>query len=539
MEKKKKLARAFGKSLDEARRSRERWFYGLAALTSICVFVVFWFTNVFRDAILSNLELRNGTAAFQLWQRPPVGLTVKIYVFNYTNLGEFESGNASKLQVQEVGPYVYRETLSRVNVEMHENETVTYQEKRSFKWISGKVEDDRVVVPNVLLMSALAFSRNLPFAMQLLLTAILSSFSVKPFLELSPGEYLWGYEDKFFQMIKPFAELNHHLPYDKFGLLAFINGVSADRITMHTGVDSLRNLGLIDRVNGVEDRKIWGDEECDRVYGTDGSIFPPQWVQRPNATLYIYAKDVCRSMPFRYERRDFAYGIPTLRYKIPSNAFTSTPQQQSCFCSKESNYSTRRTCPPAGTFNVSACKLGAPLLLSFPHFYLGDESLFQRIDGLTPRREQHESYIDLHPRLGVTVATRVKLQLNLEVRKAVGVPFAGSLEDGTILPLIWIDSGIEQLPESVQQIFYRAHYLANAIEAGCQWCSLVGVFLSVGGLIVAFRKQKRIDAKRNSNRDHDRIGLSPIPNLIPRETSINATDITISTGSSAPVVRTS
>ena len=92
-----------------------------------------------------------------------------------------------------------------------------------------------------------------------------------------------------------------------------INGVSADRITMHTGVDSVENLGLIDRVNGVADRKVWGDEKCDKVYGTDGSIFPPQWIQQPNATLYIYVKDICRSMPFRYERREFAYGIPTLR----------------------------------------------------------------------------------------------------------------------------------------------------------------------------------------------------------------------------------
>lgn len=147
--------------------------------------------------------------------------------------------------------------------------------------------------------------------------------------------------------------------------------------------------------------------------------------------------------------------------------------------------------------------------------------------------------------MGVTVATSVKLQLNLEVRKAAGVPFAGNLEDGTILPLIWIDSGIEQLPESMQQIFYRAYYLTNAIEAGCQWCSLVGVFLSIGGLIVAFKKQKRIDGKRDSGRDRDRIGLSaltalsPIPNLIPRETSINPVDITISTGSSPPVVRKS
>lgn len=84
------------------------------------------------------------------------------------------------------------------------------------------------------------------------------------------------------------------------------------------------------------------------------------------------------------------------RYKLPSNVFTSSRSKDSCFCPKESHDSITRICPPAGTLNVSACNSGSPLIVSFPHFYSGDESLFQKIEGLTPREEHHDSYVDLH-----------------------------------------------------------------------------------------------------------------------------------------------
>lgn len=37
------------------------------------------------------------------------------------------------------------------------------------------------------------------------------------------------------------------------------------------------------------------------------------------------------------------------------------------------------------------------MLSSFPHFYKADKSLLEQIDGLNPRQEDHETYIDLHP----------------------------------------------------------------------------------------------------------------------------------------------
>lgn len=91
----------------------------------------------------------------------------------------------------------------------------------------------------------------------------------------------------------------------------------------------------------------------------------------------------------------------------------------------------------------------------------------------------------------------MKMQMNVEVRKAGGMPFVEHLKDGTILPLIWTDSEVEDLPESLQLVLYRAHYLVNAIEAGFQWCSLIGVALSFGALFAVLYKNEheKLDGK--------------------------------------------
>lgn len=44
---------------------------------------------------------------FNLWAKPPVDLYIKIYLFNITNAEAFLAGR-EKLQVEQVGPYVYK-----------------------------------------------------------------------------------------------------------------------------------------------------------------------------------------------------------------------------------------------------------------------------------------------------------------------------------------------------------------------------------------------------------------------------------------------
>lgn len=212
-------------SRDRLLRNRLVWLCATVGFTSFMVFIGIWFTNVFRDAILSNLELRNGTTTFSLWQRPQVRALYKIYVFNFTNVEEFEAGIDKKLRVEELGPFIYRETLSRVNVELHDNGTVSYQEKRSFQWEGGMPDDQLVIVPNVPLFSAVAFSRNINYVQQLIMTAALSTLQSKPFIRMQVGEYLWGYDDEIFRIAKPFLafQQSQTVTIDKFGLLAMVS----------------------------------------------------------------------------------------------------------------------------------------------------------------------------------------------------------------------------------------------------------------------------------------------------------------------------
>lgn len=125
------------------------------------------------------------------------------------------------------------------------------------------------------------------------------------------------------------------------------------------------------------------------------------------------------------------------RYKLPSNVFTSTRNKDSCFCPKESHDSIIRTCPPTGTLNVSACKFGTPMIASFPHFYLGNESLFEKIVGLEPRQERHESYIDLHPVNIQLLINILSLQKILKERELFAIILLERHID--FLILLWLD----------------------------------------------------------------------------------------------------
>lgn len=62
-----------------------------------------------------------------------------------------------------------------------------------------------------------------------------------------------------------------------------------------------------------------------------------------------------------------ANDVPGWRFTPPTDVFASVDEkpEQICFCPGGP------PCAPSGTFNASACQYESPILLSFPHFYLG------------------------------------------------------------------------------------------------------------------------------------------------------------------------
>lgn len=65
--------------------------------------------------------------AAEWWAQPPFHSYLNVHIFNYTNAQEYINGDAEKLIVEDLGPYVYYERVEKVNVVYHTNNTISYQ----------------------------------------------------------------------------------------------------------------------------------------------------------------------------------------------------------------------------------------------------------------------------------------------------------------------------------------------------------------------------------------------------------------------------
>ena len=98
-----------------------------------------------------------------------------------------------------------------------------------------------------------------------------------------------------------------------------------------------------------------------------------------------------------------------------------------------------------GLFNISSCKFGAPLSLSWPHFLHGDPKLLEDVVGLNPDVNRHEFFFDFQPKLTIAVSASARMQVNLMLSKVDDIKQVAGLRE-MAFPLFWFESGID-LPE--------------------------------------------------------------------------------------------
>ncbi|XP_022122012.2 lysosome membrane protein 2 [Pieris rapae] len=428
--------------------------------------IIFCCTNTINDAILSNMAIRNNSIAFSMWRRPTVRPIMKVHLFNYTNWEDVRDGKASKLKLQDIGPYVYSQQLERVNIKF-EGDKLTYQERNNFQYMpemSAGPHFDQVFVPNLPLIGVISKSLNLPnFIKFSLLSALQFTNHHDAFLKLPVHRFLWGYDDDIINRAKPFLSLNGKLRFDNFGLLVTKNGTVPDRLTINTGENDKDKINILEKYNGDTILPYWSSTECNSIEGSDGTIFPPSMLDK-NRTIYIFYGNLCRRLPFNYVKNvDIGDGIELLRYSMPRTVFDDpahySPNQ--CYCNIDT-----ATCPPRGVIDITSCTMGAPLVASFPHFYLGDPKLREPFEGLEPNPELHDSYLDIHPTLGISLSGQSSLQLNIIVRKSSILGTLNFLEDKMILPIAWIQMTVEELPESLRTLVYHGTFSTAAAQLG-------------------------------------------------------------------------
>ncbi|XP_044004017.1 scavenger receptor class B member 1-like [Aphidius gifuensis] len=452
--------------------------------------------SLFENTISSIVVIKNNTFIHKWWSKPPIQALYKIKIFNYTNFEDFKNGKADKLKVEEVGPYIYREILTRVEQKFHDNGTISFREKREFQFLGGRSVDEIVTVPNVPLLSAMSMARNSPFVFKFGLSLGFSIFgdfgyeSSGPFLNLTVSQFLWGYDDSLFSAAKSFSPTR--IPFDKFGVLAYKNGISSRRITMNTGQINYQKFGLIEKIDGVDDVDMYNDKICDTIYGTDGTIFPSIMFRKPDALMTVYIMEMCRTLQLTRVGTGTSFGMPTLIYQIVPDSFIATPTEHSCFCSKKNN---ELTCPPAGIFIGSPkCTFGTSIVTSLPHFYGGDPILWKDIEGINPKKELHNSQIEIHPRLGFMIGGSSKVQMNIEAKRSSSFPFLGKIKDGQIMPIVWADVSVDEIPEPMLTVLWHGYFTIELIETLFKWCSILGIILPI---IIFIHNSRQYDHYKN------------------------------------------
>ncbi len=161
---------------------------------------------------------------------------------------------------------------------------------------------------------------------RLALGSMLGVLNQETFTVRSVRDLMWGYNDSLFKLAKDVMPPENVVPHDLFGLfvgVCFIflnhsfnlfsflnkpttdifflqkNGSASDGVfTISTGAKSMSKYAAIDNWNGMTKLPFWQSEQCNRIFGTDGTAFPPELT--PNTTLHLFNPELCRALPLVY-----------------------------------------------------------------------------------------------------------------------------------------------------------------------------------------------------------------------------------------------
>uniref|UniRef100_A0A3P8SI52 Scavenger receptor class B member 2 n=1 Tax=Amphiprion percula TaxID=161767 RepID=A0A3P8SI52_AMPPE len=403
-------------------------------------------SNVFPHALHSAVEaevvLKNGTEAFEAWENPPAPIYMQFYFFNLTNPLEVLDGD--RPAVVEIGPYTYREHRPMEQVVFHDNGTkVTAVNTKTYIFqrnMSRGPESDLIRTVNIPAMTVMERFKDNSFEANLI-SAYMKSQGEGLFTTRTVGELLWGYEDG---LLKAFKLLSPDLD-DVFGLFYKTNASNDGEYVFFTGQQNYKDFARVDTWNGERSLNWWTSDECNMINGTNGASFHP--VLTKNETLYMFSSDLCRSLYALYEDEVTVKGISGYRFSPPSEVFANVTVNpaNAGFCVPAGN------CLGSGVLNVSTCKQGAPIIMSSPHFYQADEKFVQDVFGMTPKKEQHQTVIDLHPLTGFVLQAAKRLQVNVYVEKIPTFSQTGNVRT-VVFPVVYLNESVVIDDASVEKL---------------------------------------------------------------------------------------
>ncbi|XP_054721592.1 lysosome membrane protein 2-like [Uloborus diversus] len=412
--------------------------------------------SIFKSKLAENLALEEGKETYEKWKKTPIPVTFKVFIFNITNVVEV-TNHGAKPYVEEIGPYVFKQLRSKDVLSWNPDDmTVTYNDLKQYHFVPELSANmsNKIYSLNLPLQGIVMFAKKMAyFARTFLYPALenlLNTYNEELFVHRTARELLFdGYKvnllEDLMELAKPFTDVPEILPNNTFGFLYGKNNSGDGVFTVYTGVDDIAKYSQIVQWNNMSKIPFWKDHYCNMMNGTDGSQFPPPVTK--NDVLYVYTPELCRSVFLEFDKEVLVQGIPALRFVTPERLFASPKENPDnmCYCTEE------QYCELSGILDVSPCRKGLKLAVTGPHFYQGHPYVVERIDGLSPNREAHETYVDIEPTTGLVLRASRKLQMNFildkfaEFEQTKNAPLS-------VVPLIWVTEEAE-IDEEVATLF--------------------------------------------------------------------------------------
>ncbi|KAF6132714.1 scavenger receptor class B member 2 [Phyllostomus discolor] len=361
----------------------------LLLVTSVTLLVARVFQKAVDQTIEKNIVLRNGSETFDSWKKPPLPVYSQFYFFNVTNPEEILRGEIPRLE--EVGPYTYREIRDKAEIQFGDNgTTISAVSNKTYVFVRdqsvGDARTDLIRTVNIPAVTAMEWAHQ-GFT-QMLIRALLKAYQQNFFVTHTVHDLLWGYKDELLALIHPFKpDIS-----PSFGLYYGRNGSNDGDYVFLTGEDNYLNFSKIVEWNG-------------------------------KTSLYI-----------TFSNFESVQGLPAFRFKVPEEILANTSDNAG-FCTPAGN------CLGSGVLNVSVCKNGAPIILSFPHFYQADEKFVSAIEGMHPNKEYHETFVDINPLTGIILRAAKRFQVNVYVRKLDGFIETGDVRT-MVFPVMHVNESV-------------------------------------------------------------------------------------------------
>ncbi|KAF5894662.1 lysosome membrane protein 2-like, partial [Clarias magur] len=391
-----------------------------------------------------EITLTEGSKIFDTWKNPPSPVFKEFFFFNLTNPDEFSAGQKPRLM--QLGPYTYREYRPKENVNFVENGAkVSALTRKTFVFVpemsAGDPSVDLVTTVNIPAVAVMNKLKGMGIWIKSSVSFIMTAIKTTMFMTHTVDELLWGFKDPLLSRLRATKpELD-----ENFGLMLYKNGSSDGEFVYYTGEDNYLDYSRIDTWKGEKFLSFWATNQSNMINGTDGNAFHPFLTKEERLNVFI--TDMCRSIYMLFEKEVVVKGIPAYRYTPPQAVLASgknNPENEG-FCLEKNK------CLDDGVLDVSVCHKGAPVIVSFPHFYLADQKYLDAIEGLSPVHEHHQTFLDLNPTTGVPVRAAKRVQVNIKLDRIYGFPITRNLKS-IIFPVMFFDESVVIDDASAQRL---------------------------------------------------------------------------------------